>query len=75
LGVIGISRHPRNAVATAPTLISLLALGPLFLSLTGDYSQAVYALLFGEVLGISRSQILPAALLGIAAIGLIVLRF
>jgi len=52
--VIGISRDRRDAVATALTLISLLALGPLFLSLIGDGSQAAYALLFGDVLGIGR---------------------
>ncbi len=73
LGVVGISqlsRHQRNDVATALTLITLLGLGTLFLSLSSQYSQAVYALLFGEVLGVSSNDILPVALLSLAAIGL-----
>jgi len=48
-----------NAVATALCLVALLALGTLFLSMTREYSQGVYALLFGEVLGIGTDQILP----------------
>jgi zinc/manganese transport system permease protein len=78
LGVIGISqlgRHQRNDVATALTLVTLLGLGTLFLSLSSEYSQAVYALLFGEVLGVSRSEIAPVGLLGVAAVGLTVLLF
>ncbi len=71
LGVAGISqlgRHQRNDVATALTLITLLGLGTLFLSLSGSYSQAVYALLFGEVLGISNSEVAPVAIISLAAI-------
>jgi zinc/manganese transport system permease protein len=78
LGVIGISqlgRHQRNDVATALTLVTLLGLGTLFLSLSSEYSQAVYALLFGEVLGVSSSEIAPVGLLGVAAVGLTVLLF
>jgi len=78
LGVIGISRlgrHQRNDVATALTLVTLLGLGTLFLSLTSEYSQAVYALLFGEVLGVSSSEIAPVACLSVAAIGLVALLF
>ncbi len=76
LGVIGIgqlARHQRNDVATALTLIALLGLGTLFLSLSGHYAQAVYGLLFGQVIGISGSQVAPVlavSLLVIAAIGL-----
>jgi zinc/manganese transport system permease protein len=78
LGVIGISRlgrHQRNDVATALTLVTLLGLGTLFLSLTSEYSQAVYALLFGEVLGVSSSEIAPVAGLSVAAVGLTLLLF
>jgi zinc/manganese transport system permease protein len=78
LGVICISRlgrHQRNDVATALTLVTLLGLGTLFLSLTSEYSQAVYALLFGEVLGVSSSEIAPVAGLSVAAIGLTLLLF
>src|SRR5579875_2795656 len=53
LGVAGISqiaRHGRRDLATALTLAMLLGLGALFLSRTTEYFQAVFALLFGEVL-------------------------
>jgi zinc/manganese transport system permease protein len=47
----------------------------LFLSLSREYSQAVYALLFGEVLGVSSSEIAPVAILSVASVGLILLLF
>ena len=78
LGAVGISRlgrHQRNDVATALTLITLLGLGTLFLSLTNEYSQAVYALLFGEVLGVSSNEIAPIAFLSAVSVGLIILLF
>jgi zinc/manganese transport system permease protein len=64
LGVVGISwlsRRGRPEVATALCLITLLGLGALFLSMTSEYSQQVYALLFGEVLGVSNSELAPVA--------------
>jgi len=78
LGVIGISqlgRHQRNDVATALTLITLLGLGTLFLSLSSQYSQAVYALLFGEVLGIGSGEVAPVAIISLAVIAATVLLF
>jgi zinc/manganese transport system permease protein len=74
LGVIGISqlsRRNRHEVATALTLVMLLGLGTLFLSMTSEYSQAVYSLLFGEVLGISDDEILPTAVISVVSIGII----
>jgi zinc/manganese transport system permease protein len=78
LGVIGISqlgRHQRNDVATALTLITLLGLGTLFLSLSSQYSQAVYALLFGEVLGIGNAAVTPVAVISLAVIAATLLLF
>src|SRR5262245_41371624 len=66
LGVIGVSqlgRRGRHEVATALCLVMLLGLGALFLSMTSEYSQEVYSLLFGEVLGISGSDVAPIALI------------
>lgn len=66
LGVIGISwlgRRGRHEVATALCLVALLGLGALFLSMTSEYSQAVYALLFGEVLGVSNTDLAPVAVI------------
>jgi zinc/manganese transport system permease protein len=75
-GVIGIARlgqRQRNDVATALTLIALLGLGTLCLSLSGHYAQAVYGLLFGQVIGVNAADIPPVlamSLLILAVIGL-----
>src|SRR5499427_8188849 len=69
IGTLG--RRGRNDVATALTLVMMLALGAAFLSRTTQYEPEVYSLLFGEVLGVSSSQILPVALLGVVCIGAI----
>jgi len=71
LGVLGISqlqRWERREVATALWLAVALALGTLFLSMTRQYSRGLYALLFGEVLGVSSRQLVPVAVLSAIAI-------
>jgi zinc/manganese transport system permease protein len=78
LGVFGISqlsRRQRNDVATALTLIFLLGLGTLFLSLSSQYAGGVYALLFGEILGISNAAIAPVAIIAALVLAGIVLFF
>jgi len=67
LGVLSISQLGRRArleVGTAMCLVMLLGMGALFLSMTHAYSQQVYALLFGEVLGVSPSDIKSIAIIG-----------
>ncbi|MBO0767197.1 MAG: metal ABC transporter permease [Solirubrobacterales bacterium] len=74
LGISALTKRGRSDVATALTLAFLLALGALFLSLGGGYAPAVYSLLFGEVLGISVSQLVPTVVLclvSLAALALI----
>jgi zinc/manganese transport system permease protein len=71
LGALGIgfmSRRGRRDVVTALALVMMLALGAAFLSRTTEYEPEIFSLLFGEVLGVSSSQILPVAGLGIACI-------
>ncbi len=78
LGVTGISqlaRRARRDVATALSLVMLLGLGALFLSRTTEYFQAVYALLFGEVLGVSNADLGPVAVLGAVTVALTVILF
>ncbi|HTU22656.1 MAG TPA: iron chelate uptake ABC transporter family permease subunit, partial [Gemmataceae bacterium] len=78
LGVIGISelgRKGHHDVATALCLVMLLGLGTLFLSMTTEYSQEVYTLLFGEVLGISTTEIAPVAAMSAIAIAAVVMLF
>ncbi|WP_369787935.1 metal ABC transporter permease [Rouxiella sp. WC2420] len=78
VGVAGINqlaKNGRHEVATALTLVMLLSLGTVFLSIGSQYSQQVYALLFGEVLGVSRAELLPVAAISILATGLTVRLF
>lgn len=78
LGVAGIgqlAKNGRHDVATALTLVMLLSLGTLFLSMSSQYSQQVYSLLFGEVLGVSRSELLPVAVVSVLAISVTVRLF
>ncbi|HZT97207.1 MAG TPA: metal ABC transporter permease [Chloroflexota bacterium] len=59
-----LSRRARRDVATALAIVMLLALGALFLSLTTEYAPEIFSLLFGEVLGVSTSELLPTAVIG-----------
>jgi zinc/manganese transport system permease protein len=68
LGIGWLSRRSRRDVATAVILSMMLGLGALFLSFTVEYSSEIFALLFGEVLGISTNEILPIAILGLACV-------
>jgi zinc/manganese transport system permease protein len=69
IGTLG--RRGRHDVATALTLVMMLALGAAFLSRTTEYEPEIYSLLFGEILGVSTSEILPVAGLAIACIAAI----
>jgi zinc/manganese transport system permease protein len=74
LGVVGITqlaRRQRRDVATGLTLMALLGLGTLFLSLSGHYAQGVYALLFGQLITVSRAEIWPVLILGLAILAVI----
>ena len=77
LGAIGIGalgRRARSDVATALALVMMLALGAAFLSRTTQYEPEIYSLLFGEILGVSSTELLPVAVLGavcVAAVGLL----
>ena len=71
LGALGIgllSRRGRHDVATALTLVAMLGLGALFVSLNVEYAPETFSLLFGEILGVSASQIGPTVALAIACV-------
>src|SRR6202167_6284781 len=71
LGAVGIGllgRRGRHDVATALAVVMMLGLGSLFLSFSTEYAPEIYSLLFGEVLGVSRGELLPIAGLGVASI-------
>jgi zinc/manganese transport system permease protein len=74
LGIGALGRKGRHDVVTALALVMMLALGAAFLSRTTEYEPEIYSLLFGEVLGVSSTALLPVVGLGIACIaGIIVL--
>jgi zinc/manganese transport system permease protein len=69
LGGVGLllwlKRKQRNDAATALALVALLGLGALFLSLSGRYANAVYALLFGQIFAVGPGDVAPALALGL----------
>jgi zinc/manganese transport system permease protein len=68
LGIALLARRGRHDVATALTLVFMLGLGALFLSFGSEYAPEVYSLLFGEILGVSSSQVGPTALLALVCV-------
>ena len=78
LGALGIGllgRRGRHDVATALTLVVMLGLGALFVSLNVEYAPEVYSLLFGEILGVSASQLIPTALLAVLCVVVIAMLY
>ena len=65
LGIGSLSRRGRADVVTALVLVMMLALGAAFLSQSTEYEPQIFSLLFGEILGVSSSKILPVAVLGL----------
>jgi zinc/manganese transport system permease protein len=68
LGIAGLSRRARHDVATALTFVLMLGLGALFVSWSTEYAQEAYALLFGEVFGVSSGEVTPIVGLGLVTI-------
>ncbi|MDQ1564204.1 MAG: zinc/manganese transport system permease protein [Actinomycetota bacterium] len=64
LTVSFLGRRARADVVTALALVMMLGLGALFLSMSSQYSSEVFALLFGQVLGVSSLEIVPMVILG-----------
>lgn len=72
LGIGALGRRSRPDVATALALVMMLALGAAFLSRTVEYEPEIYSLLLGEVLGVSSTELLPVAVLGIVCIAAVI---
>ncbi len=64
LGIGFAGRKGRHDVVTALALVTMLALGAAFLSRTTEYEPQIFSLLFGEVLGVSTTELWPVAALG-----------
>jgi len=67
LGAISIgylSRKEENDVITALILVTALGTGALFLGLSDKYATGAYALLFGQIVGVSFQQSIETVVLG-----------
>jgi zinc/manganese transport system permease protein len=73
IGILG--KRGRHDAMTALVLVFMLGLGALFLSWSQEYASAIYALLFGEVLGVSSNEVLTTALFGLVCILVVVVLF
>jgi zinc/manganese transport system permease protein len=75
VGISQLGRRCHHHLATALCLVLLLGLGALFLSVTREYSQEVFSLLFGEVLGVGADEIAPIAILSALSVAAIAVMF
>ena len=75
LGINWLGRRGRHDAAVALILSLMLALGALFVSWNTQYEAEIFALLFGEVLGINSGQIGPTALLAAVCAAIVVALF
>jgi zinc/manganese transport system permease protein len=64
-------KRGRRDVVTALALVLMLALGSAFLSHTTEYAPQIFALLFGEPLGVSVTEIVPVVGLAIVCLAAI----
>ncbi len=63
-----LSKNGRHDAVTALTLVVALGTGALFLVLNNSYAAGAYALLFGQVVGVSRSDVIDTGLLGLLCV-------
>jgi zinc/manganese transport system permease protein len=75
LTIAGLGRRARSDVATALTIVLMLGLGALFLSQTTEYAPEIYALLFGEILGVSANELIPTAAIAAGCITAILILY
>jgi zinc/manganese transport system permease protein len=73
--ISALGKHGRRDVSIALTFTLMLGLGMLLLSFSTEYASEIYTLLFGEILGISRSEVVPSLLLVLASLIAIVLLY
>lgn len=75
LGIGWLSRRGRHDVGIALALVTMLGTGALFLGWSGVYAEQVYALLFGALLGVARSELWAIAGLCLASLLVLVLLY
>jgi zinc/manganese transport system permease protein len=74
LGALSVGESRRDAV-TALVMTAALGTGALFLVLNDTYATSVFSLLFGSIVGISRSQVAGTVALALVALALLAVIF
>jgi len=74
IGVAGAALDDRDTVVGV-TLTAALGLGVLFISLYSGYADAAYSILFGQILGVSSTDVLVVAALSLAVLVVVSLTF
>jgi zinc/manganese transport system permease protein len=72
LGIGWLGKGGRHDVVTALTLVVALGTGALFLGLNNNYATGAFALLFGQLVGVSSSQVADTAILAIVCVILLI---
>jgi zinc/manganese transport system permease protein len=67
-----LGRRGRNDVVTALSIVLMLGIGALFLSWSSEYASEAYALLFGQVLGVSGNDVAVTAALALVTVAALV---
>ncbi|HEX3960069.1 MAG TPA: metal ABC transporter permease [Trebonia sp.] len=75
LGIGTLGRRARQDVVTALVLVLMLGTGALLLSLSTEYAEVTYSLLFGEVFGVSQDVLVPIAALGAVSIAVVAVMY
>ncbi len=75
VGIAWMGRRGRHDVVVALALALVLGCGALFLGFSVEYAPEIYSLLFGEVLGIASTELLPTAVLGILCLVAVVILY
>lgn len=75
LGIGVLRRFGQRDATTALVLVLSLATGSALLSQSTQYASSTYALLFGEILGVSSAHLIPLLALGATCVGAVALRW
>ena len=68
LAIAALGRRARHDVATALTIVTMLAVGALFISLDNSYADQIYGLLFGQLFGVSSGSLVATAVMAATAL-------
>ncbi|WAH35788.1 metal ABC transporter permease [Alicyclobacillus dauci] len=71
LSIGWLGKRGRHDVVTALILIVALGTGALFLGLDNNYSTDAFAILFGQIVGVSTNQVMETAVLGVVCVGIL----